>query len=367
MSDKKWIKSAAVTITVAGALMALYLFFDFLFGILLPFVLAFSLAVITHPMAERFAERLGASKRVVAVAFTLLALGLLFALVYLLFSRALIELQNFISYLIQEQGSIGEKLGMISSSIKGFLSRSPVELSGAFSWLSYFIEDPDAFFAEQMKNWLSRLSEDIPELVMRFARAMPAALLFLLVTVIACFYFAVEYDTVTGSLVGILPKKWQERLPRLLTKTRTAAGQYLRAYCVLFLITFGELLLGLLALRVDYVFLLATLIALLDFLPIFGVGTALIPWALFSLLTGNTALGIGLAVLYLVITVIRQIIEPHIVGKSLGLHPILMLISLYAGLKIFGVIGVFAGPALALGVKVFLNREEIQVAEKESD
>ncbi len=358
MSEKKWIKSAAVTITVSGVLLALYLFFDFLFAIFLPFLIAFALAAITHPAATRFAARVGLSRRAVAAVFTLLALGLLGALLYLLFSRALLELQNFIAYLTE--GGVAEKLADVRELLRGFLARSPVELSGVFSTLSYFIDDPEAFFAEQAKSWLARISEGIPAFVMRLARAMPAALLFLLVTVIACFYFAVEYETVTASLTRILPQKWQKKLPRLLAKTRAAAGQYLRAYCVLFLITFGELFLGLLALRVNYVFLLATLIALLDFLPIFGVGTALLPWALFSLLTGNTALGVGLVVLYGVITVIRQIIEPHIVGKSLGLHPILMLISLYAGLKIFGVIGVFAGPALALGVKVFLKREEME-------
>ena len=82
------------------------------------------------------------------------------------------------------------------------------------------------------------------------------------------------------------------------------------------------------------------------------------PWGIFSILTGNTFLGIGLVVLYAIITVIRQVIEPHIVGKSLGLHPILMLVALYAGLKIFGIIGVFAGPALALMAKVLLTREK---------
>ncbi|MBR7111319.1 MAG: sporulation integral membrane protein YtvI [Clostridia bacterium] len=367
MSEKKWIKTAAVTITVSGIAFALYLFFDFLFAIFLPFVLAFLLAAITHPIAERFAARLKLSKRAVAAAFTLLALALLFSLIYLLFSRALIELQNFISYLMNEGNVSGEKMALLSARIKALFSRSPIEFSGAFSWLSHFIEDPERFFSEQARGWLTRISERIPEVAMRFARALPSALLFLLVTIIACFYFSVEYETITGSIYKVLPYSWGQKIPRIAAKVRVAAAQYLRAYCLLFAITFGELLLGLLFLRVRYVFLLAMLIALLDFLPIFGVGTALIPWALFSLFMGNTAQGIGLVVLYAIITVIRQIIEPHIVGKSLGLHPVLMLISLYAGLKIFGVIGVFAGPALALGVKVLLKREEIQVAEKESD
>ncbi|MBR2010944.1 MAG: sporulation integral membrane protein YtvI [Clostridia bacterium] len=362
MSEKKWVKYAAITVTVAGVLLALYLFFDFLLGILLPFLIAFLLAAITHPAAKRFSARTGAPQKAVAAAFTLCALGLFATLLYLLFSRALLELQNFIGHLIEEQGALQEKISRVFDLFRSFFSRLPIELSGVFAWIEYFIDDPQVFFAEQMRGWLSRVSEGIPVIVMRFVGALPAAVLFLLVTVIACFYFSVEYETVTVSLKALLPQKWQERVPQLSAKARAAAGQYLRAYCLLFLITFGELFLGFLILRVNYVFLLAMLIALLDFLPIFGVGTVLLPWGIFSILTGNTFLGIGLVVLYAIITVIRQVIEPHIVGKSLGLHPILMLVALYAGLKIFGIIGVFAGPALALAAKVLLTREKADEA-----
>ncbi|MBR2464197.1 MAG: sporulation integral membrane protein YtvI [Clostridia bacterium] len=358
MSEKKWVKYAAITVTVAGVLLALYLFFDFLLGILLPFLIAFLLAAVTHPAAKRFAARTRIPQKAVAAVFTLCALGLFATLIYLLFSRALLELQNFIGHLIEEQGALQEKISRVFDLFRSFFSHLPIELSGAFAWFEYFIEDPQTFFAEQMRGWLSRISEGIPVLVMRFVRALPAALLFLLVTLIACFYFSVEYETVTVSLKRLLPQKWQEHVPQLSAKARAAAGQYLRAYCLLFLITFGELFLGFLILRVNYVFLLAMLVALLDFLPIFGVGTVLLPWGVFSILTGNAFLGIGLVVLYAIITVIRQVIEPHIVGKSLGLHPILMLVALYAGLKIFGIIGVFAGPALALMAKVLLTREK---------
>ncbi len=358
MSDQKWIKSAAVTLTVAGAILALYLLFDVLFAVFLPFLLAFALAACTHPLAERFATRLGVSRRVVAAVFTLLSLALLFGLAYVLFSRALIELQNLVSYLVSEEGEAGSKLSELWGRIERFFTHSPPQLSGLFSWLSHFVEDPKALFAEQTRSWLLRVSEGIPQLALRFARALPSALLFLLVTVIAGFYFSVEYDTLTGTLCRLLPGAWGERLPRFAARARRAAAQYLRAYCLLFLITLGELILGLLLLRVRYVLLVSLLIALLDFLPIFGVGTVLIPWSILSLVTGNTPLGVGLAVLYAIITVIRQIIEPRVVGRSLGLHPILMLISLYAGLKIFGVIGVFVGPCLALTAKALFAREE---------
>lgn len=363
MSEKKWVKWGAVTVTVAGVLAALYLFFDVLLGVMLPFIIAFSLAALTHPAAKRFAARLHLPQKAVAAAFTLFALLLVGSLIYLLFSRALVELQNFLNQL-SEEGALQTKLGEIFAFFEDIFARLPGELSGIFSPLGGFIEDPKAFFAEQVRGMIAKISEGLPVFAMRLVAALPAALLFLLVTVIACFYFSVEYETVTESMPRLLPPKWRERVPELSRKARAGAGQYLRAYCLLFLITFAELLLGFVILRVSYVFLLALLVALLDFLPIFGVGTVLLPWAFFSLLTGSTFLGIGLLVLYALITIIRQVIEPHIVGKSLGLHPILMLIALYAGLKIFGIIGVFAGPAVALIAKAIFAKNGEEQGEK---
>ena len=122
--------------------------------------------------------------------------------------------------------------------------------------------------------------------------------------------------------------------------------------------TLSLLLVGFLVLKVSYFFLLALLTAFLDILPVLGVGTVLIPYAVFELIGGRLARGIGLLVLYAVITVLRQIAEPHLVGKSLGLHPILMLVSFYAGLKLFGVAGLLVGPALALLIKGLVEHRE---------
>jgi len=121
------------------------------------------------------------------------------------------------------------------------------------------------------------------------------------------------------------------------------------------LLTLGELTLGFLLLRVEYPFLLALLAAALDILPVFGVGTVLLPWALFCLLTGGILRGVGILVLYAVITVVRQIAEPHFVGKSIGLHPILMLIAFYVGIRLFGVAGILLGPLCAFVIKAIFD------------
>ena len=135
----------------------------------------------------------------------------------------------------------------------------------------------------------------------------------------------------------------------------SAAKRYLRAYFWLFLLTLGELLVGFFLLGIRYAFLLALLTAFLDILPVLGVGVILVPFAVFLLAVGQTGRGIGLLILYAVITVVRQVAEPHLVGKSLGLHPILMLLSLYVGLGVFGVAGFLLGPAIALIAKAVFD------------
>ena len=121
---------------------------------------------------------------------------------------------------------------------------------------------------------------------------------------------------------------------------------YIKSYSLLFLLTFVELGIGFLILRVDHAILLATLISIFDLMPILGTGGILLPWALISLLFGDWFRAIGMLVLYLIITGIRQTLEPQIVGKQIGLHPLATLAAMLLGLKLFGIVGMFGVPVL---------------------
>lgn len=137
--------------------------------------------------------------------------------------------------------------------------------------------------------------------------------------------------------------------------------RYLRAYLILLAITFLCLFVGFSILGVDYAFLLALLTAVVDMLPVLGVGTVLIPWAAVMLLQERFYLGFGLLILYGVMLILRQIMEPRLVGKSLGLHPVLTLFAGYAGWRLFGVIGMILGPPVAMLLRIALGakvREE---------
>jgi sporulation integral membrane protein YtvI len=351
MTQDKWLRAAAVTITVAGVLGALFLVGRFALRLFLPFLIAFILAALTHRPAVRFAARTGAPQKAVAALMTLITLLFAGFFGYLVVERVLAEAQNLLSGLLADAGDPAGRL----SQILNFLERLAERLFAALPWENDFLEgvvgDPTAFFAAQLSGWLSALSERIPALVGALLRATPSVLLFCLVTLVACFYFSVEYEEITHTLTGLFPPRWQARLPHLKQRLSEALTRYAKAYLLLFLITFFELFIGFLVLRVEYAFLLALLAALLDALPVLGVGTVLVPTALVSFALHDLHRGVGLLILYGVITVVRQITEPHLVGKSLGLHPMLTLVAFYAGVKIFGVAGVFIAPALLLCAK----------------
>ncbi len=141
----------------------------------------------------------------------------------------------------------------------------------------------------------------------------------------------------------------------------------LKAYGLIMFITFCELFLGLTILNLigvmdnGYVFMIAIAIAVFDILPVAGSGGILIPWAVVSVILGSYPQAIGLIIIYVIITVIRQYIEPKIVGTSLGVHPIVTLAGLYFGLKLFGFMGMFIVPLTVMTLKAFNDAGRIHL------
>ena len=354
-----WKRSAAITVSVLGAIVALYLIGRYALRLFLPFFIAFLLALLTRPVVVWLSRRTRCPQKIIAALSTLLTLLLLGGGLYFLCSRLLIELQKLFMFLIEDSARPDGQTARFIGVIKGFFQRIPfIEKLQRADFLQYFVGDTEVFVKEQLQTVLSRLSERVTGFLGAMLRGLPSLLLFVLITVISCFYFAIEFEAVCRALTRLIPRRFADRVPALRARAVGAVRRYFRAYFLLFMLTFAQLSIGFVILRVDYVFLLAFLTAVLDILPVLGVGTVLVPFALFSFAMGNVYRGVGLLILYGVMTIVRQIAEPHLVGKSLGLHPILMLVSFYAGFKLFGVAGVFLGPALALLIKAFLGNRE---------
>ena len=145
-------------------------------------------------------------------------------------------------------------------------------------------------------------------------------------------------------MLGVLPEKAQTIVRTAKRALGVIVGKYLKSYLLILLMTFAQITVGLLIIGVDNALVIALLISVFDILPIVGSGLVLAPWAAIKLLQGQLGVGIGLAVLWAVVIVVRQYAEPKIVGKQVGLHPLATLLCLWVGLKLAGGIGMFALP-----------------------
>lgn len=155
-----------------------------------------------------------------------------------------------------------------------------------------------------------------------------------------------DYRGIVDFIKKQLPPQTAVFLSDAKKQTGKTVLRYLRAYLIIFLLTFTELSIGLSILRIENSVGLAAIIAALDVLPVIGTGGVLIPWAVWALVTQNFVLALGLVIVYVVILVVRNFAEPKIVGDQLGLNPVVTLIAIYLGYRLMGVVGMIGLPIL---------------------
>lgn len=201
---------------------------------------------------------------------------------------------------------------------------------------------------DMLGGMIGTVSSRLSSTVTAIAAAFPKILLFLAVFLIAAVYMTVSHAEILSYLQQHLPSRWRASFGHVKRLLGGTVRSVLRAWGLLSVLAFVLLFVGLLVLGVGLkrAFAMAGLGTVLDILPIFGVGTLLIPWAIFAFFGGRAGMGVGLVVLYLVISFARQALQPRLLGKTAGVHPLAVLFALYAGGVVFGFWGMIAAPFL---------------------
>ena len=351
-----WQRTASMLFCAAVGLLALWLTFRFALGIIAPFLLAYLLSRAVRPLSERLTKRTRLPKSVAAAGLVILTVGLVSALTVAGVRRGIREVSRL------AEGLAADTEGL-TAAVESVLSRVQ-SLSAHIPFLRRFEDAP--FYADlcasvdrMVETGVARLTEAmtarLPDAAMTVAGFLPAAFIFITVTLLACYYFTADDGRlgrgVTAFLSRLTPAPLRDRLPPIGRRLRRLGRQYLRACLLLGLLTFCLSFIGLALMRIPYAFIIALLLAVVDLLPLLGTGVILIPWALICLLLGQVKLGIGLLALYGVTTLVRQVLEPKLIGDGLGLHPLLSLFSMYAGLRLFGVWGMITAPLVTAGVR----------------
>ncbi len=190
----------------------------------------------------------------------------------------------------------------------------------------------------------SKISSFSAELLSKVASGLPAFLIAIIFAVVATYFMATDTDRIKSFIATRQTESTYTKISAAYLSLKKTVGKYLRAYSLIFLITFAELTVGFLCAGIPNFALIALLVAVFDILPILGSSMILLPWSIILFLTGDYQRGTVMFVVYLVVVIVRQFIEPKIVGEHVGLHPLITLVAMYVGSKLFGGVGLFGFP-----------------------
>ena len=340
-----WERSSAILITLTlGAALA-YVLFRFTFPILLPFLLAWLISLVLRPMSLRLSARLHLPHKLCAAVLLLTVVGLGAWGLCASIGSLVEQLGGLINRLIAE-GGVLDAIDNAMEWLESLASRI-----GFSEHLMGGSGEMHGMMSDMLGNMLASVAAGLPEIAAALFSSLPTVFFVVVLTFLAGYYFCVDGDRIRRSVCALLPQRWQSLITRAREKGKTVVARYIKAYLLLLLLTFSMLFVGFWVLRIDYAFLIALIVAVLDLLPVLGVGTVLIPWSLILLVQRQFFVGFGLLILYLVVMLVRQIVEPRLVGKSLDMHPLLTLFATYAGFCLFGVLGMLAGPIVAMLIK----------------
>lgn len=304
-----------------------------------PFLLAFLLASLIHRPAAFLSQKWNVHYKIVSlslltifygcIGFLLSFLGVRIASWFTRFFEALPSIYaNHFAPVLSSIFNAAENLILCMNDLSLFQSLETMELQ----------------LLQSGGTLISDMSLLAVERITLFAAALPATLIKILLMVISSYFITADYDCISKFCMQQLNSKTREIFLQIKNYVVNTLFVCIRSYILIMTITFFELAFGLWLLGVERFITIALLIAIFDILPVLGVGGVLIPWSILSILQGHYVLAIGLFLLYAVILVVRNILEPRIVGKQIGLHPVVTLASMFVGAQLFGILGLFGLP-----------------------
>ncbi len=332
----------------AIALALIYCSVKYLLPLLAPFVLAFLIAFALRPLNRLLCGKCRLRPKLAAVLTVILFYLTVGALFTLAIVRIFLFLKDaFLALPAAYTTSIEPALLALNSRLNELIANLGLKVQ---------LEIGNA-----LRNLVSALGDVITTLsvsavgaITTIAAKLPAFLVSMLMTIISSFFFAVDYDRVVAFVLAQLNEKQRALVHEVRSNVTSILFQYVKSYSLIMFITFCELSLGLSVLRVNNAIPIALLIAIFDILPVLGTGGIMIPWMIIRFINGDYRIAVGLLVVYLLITVIRNIIEPKIVGKRVGLPPLVTLMAMFVGTALFGFVGLFGLP-IALAILNSLN------------
>ena len=301
-----------------------------------PFVIGWIVALIANPLVRFLEKRVKILRKHSSVIIIVAVIAAIVGVAYLLIAiliREVIELANDLPTIVD---NVGNQFTDVTLYIRRFSSSLPVSIQNMINDFIIGVGDYVTEFVDNM---------DPPSMSSagNFAKTVAEGFLKVIVSILSAYFFTAGKDELTAKLKKQLPESATSYWHLIYDNFKAAFGGYFKAQFKIMLVLTVIMFIGFEILQVGYSFVFALGIAFLDLLPVFGTGAVLWPWAVMDMVTGNYLRAIGLIVIYLICQVVKQVLQPKMVGDSIGLHPLATLVFMYTGYQFYGVFGMIIG------------------------
>ncbi len=307
----------------------------------MPFILGWLISLIAAPVVRFFEEKLKVKRKAMSAVVIIAVLAVVVLLVYLLIAKLVREGVNFINELPDIWNTILAEFNKVGANLQVVYDRMPVDMQATIDHIIL-----------EMGNYMSSIMGKIElpsfEAVGNVAKQIPDIFLAVIMCLLSAYFFVADKGYMAAAAEKFVPASMRYHFDLIRRSFRNAVGGYFKAQFKIECWIYILLVIGLMILGVDYAFLVAFGIAVLDFLPVFGTGTVMVPWAIVELLSENYRMMFGLIAIWLFGQLVRQVIQPKIVGDSIGMDAIPTLFLLYIGYRVAGVLGMIL--AVPIGI-----------------
>ncbi len=320
----------------AGALL-FFIAMKYLLPWFAPFLLAFLTAASIEPVIRYLIHKFNISHGFASASCSLLVIALICGIVVFAVGRIVYELTGFVRDLPQIMSGVPGLISTFESKIDNYIVSAPPEiqnfLAGAIEKLSVKVMELPATLSGKLLEALSKVAASAPKIV-----------LFAITYAIGVFFISGSFQEIKAFLLRQVPYRHRKNARNMKDGLSNALVKWLKAQVILMCITFLELTVAFLILKIEYAAFLALFISFIDALPVFGVGTIVLPWAVVALLMGNAPRAAALLAIYCIVMVVRNFLQPRLVGGMLGIHQVPMLIAIYIGFCVAGFSGMILLP-----------------------
>lgn len=342
---REFIINVLYFITIA---FVIWIIFNFVIPWSLPFVIGFLIAALMQEIIKRISKYIRINHKVLAI----LVLTITYAIIGTAIFIVLLNLTTMLVGFFQDFPNIYKN--SIEPALQTFIKTLQNTLSTVVPGLRIGMQEVNDMFMQIAKA----IAPALPQKSLSLVLVIPSFLISSLLMIISSYFFTIDFNEIRDFILKQTNDRTKEIIFRLKAHSFGTVGKFIKSYGIIMSITFIELSIGLSILRIENAIAIALIIAIFDILPVLGTGGIMIPWIVIAFVNNDLSLAVGLAIIYAIVTVIRNIIEPKIVGNQVGAHPLVMLISMFIGIKLLGPIGIFVLPIAVILIKN-LNDEGI--------